>query len=104
MGLTDSTDLIEEHWIDEISDIETTTKAQKQEELVSSSAKAVLKKEEAEDVSLDEDELNEEKMWIDAISLSPKSSSLRNQLANHYFHRNRFEEAEFAYHAAMNLD
>ena len=59
---------------------------------------------EEEEVYVNEDALNEEKMWIDAIAQEPKSSHLRNQLANHYFSQNRLNEAEFAYKAAMNLD
>ena len=55
-------------------------------------------------IQIDEEELNEEKMWIDAIAQDPKSSHLRNQLANHYFSRNRLKEAEFAYKAAIGLD
>ena len=53
---------------------------------------------------IDDEELNEEKMWIEAIGQDPKSSHLRNQLANHYFSRNRLKEAEFAYKAAISLD
>ena len=60
--------------------------------------------EEEEGPTLNEDALNEEKMWIDAISQEPKSSHLRNQLANHYFSQNRLNEAEFTYKAAINLD
>eukprot|EP01084_Bolivina_argentea_P134242 236813_1 len=125
MGLTDSSELIDEHWNnkklnnEEIENEEQEEGEEKEElnelqlpdELISSNMasynnrlnktqQANLEKEN----KLNEDEIIEEKMWIDAIAAEPKSSHLRNQLANHYFSQNRLREAEFAYKAAINLD